>query len=127
MARSIDGFAFNPWNTTEEFRPLGNLNRARKSAYDSGASHRLSMRWHSDPPLRNRALSAFARTTFRVINRWSDWHRLPLRMSLLNLDMFRFVLRRDNLINPAAAEAPPMTRPVPIQPTEDDRLQRDSD
>jgi Animal haem peroxidase len=127
LARSIDGLAFNPWNTTEEFRPLGNLNRARKSAYDAGASHRLAMRWHADPPLRNRALSALARTTFRVINRWSDWHRLPLRMSLLNLDMFRFVLRRDNLINPAAAEAPPTTRPVPIQPTEDDRLQRDFD
>jgi hypothetical protein len=127
LARSIDGLAFNPWNTTEEFRPLGNLNRARKSAYSAGASHRLSTRWHVDAPMRNRALSALARATFRMINRWTEWHRLPLRMSLLNLDMFRFVLRRDNLIDPAPAEAPPATRPVPIQPTEDERLQRDFD
>ena len=25
--RLIDEVAFNPWNTTEEFRPLGNLSR----------------------------------------------------------------------------------------------------
>lgn len=27
---AIDGMAFSPWHTTPEFRPLGNLNRARK-------------------------------------------------------------------------------------------------
>ena len=33
--RVVDALAFNPWNTTDEFRPLGNLNRARKAAYDA--------------------------------------------------------------------------------------------
>ena len=35
-AQVIDMMAFNPWNTTDEFRPLGNLNRARKKVYDAG-------------------------------------------------------------------------------------------
>ena len=38
QARIIDATAFNPWNTTDEFRPLGNLNRARKAAYDASAA-----------------------------------------------------------------------------------------
>ena len=37
-AAAIDELAFNPWNTTDEFRPLGNLNRARKAAYDASAA-----------------------------------------------------------------------------------------
>ncbi len=35
VAREVDQLAFNPWNTTEEFRPLGNLNRARRAAYEA--------------------------------------------------------------------------------------------
>jgi hypothetical protein len=38
-ARTLD---FNPWNTTDEFRPLGNLNRARKVAYDASAACRCA-------------------------------------------------------------------------------------
>src|SRR5207302_9256557 len=102
-------------------------NRARKSAYDAGASHRQATRWLVDPPLRNRVLSALARGTFRLINRSTEWHRLPLRMSLLNLDMFRYVLRRRNLIDPAPAEAPPRARPVPILASEDERIARTFD
>jgi hypothetical protein len=37
---AIDGLAFNPWNTTEGLRPLGNLNRARAPVYRASASHR---------------------------------------------------------------------------------------
>lgn len=40
-ARAIEALAFNPWHTTDEFRPLGNLNRARKAVYEAGAAHRL--------------------------------------------------------------------------------------
>ncbi len=50
QARIIDTTAFNPWNTTDEFRPLGNLNRARKAAYDASAAHRLGNRWESTGP-----------------------------------------------------------------------------
>ncbi|WP_206269489.1 hypothetical protein [Streptomyces antioxidans] len=40
-ARRVEQLAFNPWHTTEEFRPLGSLNRARKAAYEAAAAHRL--------------------------------------------------------------------------------------
>jgi hypothetical protein len=126
-SRAVDGLSFNPWNTTDEFRPLGNLNRARKSAYDASAAHRLGMRWHGEAPLRNQVLSACARGVFSGINRVVEWHRLPLRLSLLNLDMFRFVLRRDNLIDTTTPEAPPKARPVPPTPSEEDRVSRSFD
>jgi Animal haem peroxidase/Catalase len=124
-SRAIDGLAFNPWNTTDEFRPLGNLNRARKSAYDASAAHRRSMRWHSDPPLRNRIFGAAARGGFSLINRFVEWHKLPLRASLLNLDIFRHVLREHNLIDTDPPKGPPTARPVaPAPPLEGDRIQR---
>ena len=53
--------AFNPWNTTEEFRPLGNLNRARKAVYDASSAHRLGYRFGETVPWRNRVLGAVAR------------------------------------------------------------------
>lgn len=34
---SVDATAFNPWNSPDPFRPLGNLNRARGRVYDSSA------------------------------------------------------------------------------------------
>ena len=40
MKDEINGMAFNPWNTTDEFRPLGSLNRARKAVYESSAGFR---------------------------------------------------------------------------------------
>ena len=36
-----------------------------KIAYDASAAHRLALRLHEEPPLRNRVLSGLARTTFR--------------------------------------------------------------
>ncbi len=35
---SVAHVDFNPWNTTDRFRPLGNLNRARRAAYDASAA-----------------------------------------------------------------------------------------
>ena len=51
-ARRIEDLAFNPWYTTEEFRPLGNLNRARKAAYEASGAHRLG------PAVRHRGAPA---------------------------------------------------------------------
>jgi hypothetical protein len=34
---AVDGLAFNPWNAPAEFRPLGNLNRARRVVYQMSA------------------------------------------------------------------------------------------
>ena len=36
-ANEVDAMAFNPWNAPSAFRPLGNLNRARKVVYGSSA------------------------------------------------------------------------------------------
>ena len=69
--------AFNPWNTTDEFRPLGNLNRARKAAYDASAAHRLGNRWESPRAAAQRVIGGGARRAFSVVNRYVEWHRLP--------------------------------------------------
>ncbi len=123
-ARLVD---FNPWNTTDEFRPLGNLNRARKAAYDASAAHRHEHRWLSEPPRRNVVLGAGARSAFRLVNVFFPWHRLGVRLGLLNLVAFRHVLRRDNLIDTEPHEAPPQARPVPAQPDETARVRRTFD
>jgi len=123
-ARSVDELAFNPWNTTDAFRPLGNLNRARKAVYDASSAHRLGFRWLTVPPLRNQVLGAVVRGFFRVVNQFIAWHKLPLRMNLLNLDAFRYVLRRKNLIDTEVREAPPTARPVPPQIPEAQRRSR---
>jgi hypothetical protein len=39
-ARVIEAMSFSPWHTTDEFRPLGNINRARKPVYEAGAGNR---------------------------------------------------------------------------------------
>jgi hypothetical protein len=127
-ARVIDTLAFNPWNTTDEFRPLGNLNRARKAVYDAGSAHRLGYRWESKPPLRNEVAGAAVRSGFRLVNRFVDWHRLPVPLGLLNLDAFRYVLRKQNLFDTELREAPPTARPVPpTPPGEASRVSRSID
>jgi zinc transporter ZupT len=112
-AQTIDELSFNPWNTTDEFRPLGNLNRARKAVYDASSAHRLGYRWVTKPPLRNVIFGALARSTFALINTFVEWHRLPSQLGLLNLDAFRHTLRAKNLIDTDIAEVPPKTRAVP--------------
>lgn len=123
--RVINALAFNPWNTTDEFRPLGNLNRARKGVYDASAAHRLQTRWREEPPLRNRVFGGLARAAFKLIDRHFDWYRLPLRTGLLNLDALRDQLRRHNLIDTEPVEAPPAVRPLPPPaPPEEMRIAR---
>ena len=136
-AAAIDSLAFNPWNTTKDFRPLGNLNRARKAAYDASAAHRSQTRWQPEPPLRNKLLGAVARETFWVINprcrpRLLDrvgipWYRPPLHFAVLNLDVFRRLLYARNLFDLEPPEAPPRTRRVPSPIPEDVRAARTSD
>ena len=40
LAGEIEKLAFNPWNCTEDFRPLGSIMRARKDVYKASAGHR---------------------------------------------------------------------------------------
>ncbi|MEV0225260.1 peroxidase family protein [Streptomyces sp. NPDC050704] len=112
-ARRVEELAFNPWYTTDDFRPLGNLNRARKAAYQAGSAHRLGRRFVTEEPLRNRVLGRPLGAAFGLLNRYVPWHRLPLQLSLLNLVFLRKVLRRLNLIDTEVREAPPQAQPVP--------------
>jgi hypothetical protein len=123
----IEALAFNPWNTTEEFRPLGNLNRARRAAYDASAAVRGSTRWHAEVPVRNVVLGAGARTAFSVLNRRVPWYRLPVRLSVLNLDALRHELRAQNLIDTEVREAPPRARPVPEAVPQEARWERSAE
>lgn len=105
-ARRIEDLAFNPWYTTEEFRPLGNINRARKAAYQASSAHRLGLRFVTEEPLRNRVLGRPVEAAFGLLNRYVPWHRLPVQLSLLNLVFLRRVLRRLSLIDTEPREAP---------------------
>ena len=118
--RRVDELAFNPWNTTDEFRPLGNLNRARKAVYEASAAHRLGHRFVTPVPRRNVVIGGAVRAAFRAVNRWVPWHRLPESLGLLNLNALRQELRRRNLIDTEVREAPPHPRQVP--PPIDERL-----
>ncbi|MFI8497783.1 peroxidase family protein [Streptomyces sp. NPDC085524] len=106
-AKQVDLLAFNPWHTTEAFRPLGNLNRARKVAYEASSAHRLGHRFVTVEPRRNALLGAPLRAAFRTVNHFVPWHRLPTPLGLLNLMAFRQTLRRHNLIDTEVHEAPP--------------------
>jgi Animal haem peroxidase/Catalase len=127
VAEAVEALAFNPWNTTDEFAPLGNLNRARKAAYDASAAIRGGTRWRTEVPTRNAVAGAAARAVFSVLNRRRPWYRLPARLSVLNLAAYRHVLRAQNLIDTEPPEAPPAARPVPESPPEQARWARTPD
>ncbi|MFE0381752.1 peroxidase family protein [Streptomyces inhibens] len=126
-ALRVEQLAFNPWNTTEEFRPLGNLNRARKAAYEASSALRQGHRFLTEEPRRNVVLGIPLRAGFRALNRFVPWHRLPTRLSLLNLVALRQALRRDNLIDTEIPEAPPKTQSVPEPVDERLRVARSYD
>ncbi|MGW4869296.1 peroxidase family protein [Streptomyces chartreusis] len=126
-ARRIEDLAFNPWYTTEEFRPLGNINRARKAAYQASSAHRLGLRFVTEEPLRNRVLGRPVEAAFGLLNRYVPWHRLPVQLSLLNLVFLRRVLRRLNLIDAEPREAPPRAQRVPEPVPERLRVERSYD
>jgi Animal haem peroxidase/Catalase len=105
MERRVDQMAFNPWYTTEAFRPLGNMNRARKEAYRASSAQRLGYRFCEEPPRRNVIASRIARVGFAALNRYVPWHRLPQSLALLNLAMLRSELREKNLIDTAPQNA----------------------
>ncbi|MEV7193119.1 peroxidase family protein [Streptomyces sp. NPDC093510] len=112
-AQRVEALAFNPWHTTDAFRPLGNLNRARKATYEASAAHRQGLRFVTEEPLRNTALGVPSAAAFRLLNRYVPWHKLPVQAGLLNLVFLRKALRRLNLIDTDVHEAPPKVMPVP--------------
>ncbi|WP_433226085.1 peroxidase family protein [Actinomadura formosensis] len=127
IAAGVDGIAFDPWNTTDEFRPLGNMNRARKAAYEASSAHRRGFRFITPTPKRNVAASGLLRAGFRALNRRVPWHRLPTAVGLLNVEALRQELRERNLIDTEVREAPPAARPVPPPIDEELRVRRSYD
>ncbi|MEV0387587.1 peroxidase family protein [Nonomuraea sp. NPDC050643] len=127
VALRIDRLAFDPWNTTDEFRPLGNLNRARKAAYEAGSAHRLGHRFITPTPRRNLVVGGLLRRVFGALNRVVPWHRLPTWVGLLNVETIRQELRRDNLIDTEVREAVPKPHPVPPPIDESVRVRRTYD
>ncbi|AQW47929.1 peroxidase family protein [Streptomyces violaceusniger] len=146
-ARRVELLAFNPWHTTEEFRPLGNLNRARKAAYEVAAAHRLGLRFPTAGPgpaaepgpscePRPTALlpvpvrAAFGlpvRAAFGLVDRCVPWHRLPDPLGLLNPVALGRTLRRLGLLDAAPPEAPPRPDPAPAPAGERPRVARPYD
>lgn len=124
VARRVEQLSFNPWHTSESFRPLGHINRARKAVYEASSAHRRNLRFFTEVPGRNRRWSSIFAGFFRLLNKWRPWHRLPLFLSLTNLSLLRRQLRAENLID----TDPPMAPPQPVRPAEplpeDERLQR---
>ena len=93
----------------ERARP--STTRARRTAWATAGSrsHRCATRWPA--PLRAQA--------YKVVNRYVEWHRLPVPLGLLNLEVFRHVLRKENLLDTELREAPPAARPVPPAPPDE--------
>ncbi|HEU0060760.1 MAG TPA: peroxidase family protein, partial [Hyphomicrobiaceae bacterium] len=116
MERLVDQLSFNPWYSSDAFRPLGNMNRARKVAYRASSAQRLGYRFAEPPPRRNVIAGRIARAAFALINRFVPWHRLPQPLALLNLAILRGELREKNLIDtePQAAGPPACSAPAPI-------------
>jgi hypothetical protein len=112
-ARAIETMAYNPWHTTDAFRPLGNLNRARKSVYEASAAHRQQLRFYTDVPLRNRITASLMSALLEGMEQFVPWHRMPaLPLQLLGLSLLRHALRRDNLIDSERRPAPPQPQPT---------------
>jgi hypothetical protein len=127
VATHIDQLTFDPWNTTDGFRPLGNMNRARRAAYEASSAHRRGHRFVTVPPRRNVVASGLLHNGFRVLNRFVPWHRLPTQLGLLNVQAFREQLRRENLIDTETREAPPRAHPVLPPIDENLRVRRSYD
>ena len=60
-AKAVDGLEFNPWHTTEEFRPLGFLNRARQMVYTAGSDDRFGFGFYRPASTRNAIFGGFSR------------------------------------------------------------------
>jgi hypothetical protein len=125
--RLVDQIAFNPWHATDEFRPLGNMNRARKVVYGASSAHRLGYQFREHVPLRNVVVGRLNEMFFGIVNRFRPWHRLDWHLGLLNLSAYRDVLREKNLIDTELREAPPKAEPIPPKIPEEVRTSRTFD
>jgi hypothetical protein len=109
----VERLEFNPFNTTDEFRPLGSLNRARKIVYQTSADHREERVSFLPAGFFGRLLESLFERGFALLNTVVPWHKLPLNLGLVNLYAFRTVLRRENLHDTEEREILPSVEPTP--------------
>jgi hypothetical protein len=109
----IERIEFNPFHTSEDFRPLGSLNRARKLVYQSSADHREGRSSYASVGSLARMGDWLLEKSYSVLNTVVPWHKLPVFLGLGNLLAFRNVLRRDNLHDTEDREVVPSVDPEP--------------
>jgi hypothetical protein len=112
-ARAVDDLEFNPWHTTEDFRPVGNLNRARQLVYTASVDHRMGYRFYRSPNKCNAFFGGLTRRFFMMVNRFVPWHRLPSALGSLNLMALRQVMRRQNIYDTEDYPELPFAWPTP--------------
>jgi len=125
----VDAMEFNPWHTSEDFRPLGGINRARKQVYDASADHRQQRKFAPVRSKVNRVASWFIRPVFWFLNRvlGIQWWKMPPDIGAMNLLTLRNQLRNDNLYDTRVLEGLPEPRSVPRVVPADVRDQRQPD
>jgi hypothetical protein len=130
----VEAMELSPWNTTDQFRPLGSLNRARKAVYKASAEFRTGRKSATaNAPSQaaqldtspsqggvERAFWVAMRAVFGVVNRFVKWYRLPPILGVMNLGVYREVLRREN--QHATYLSPGEGGPVQDVPAFDPRL-----
>ncbi len=109
----VERLEFNPFNTTDEFRPLGSLNRARKIVYQKSADHREKRASFTPVGSFARMVESLLEKGFAFLNLFIPWHKLPVFLGLMNLYAFRSVLRRENLHDTEEREVLPSVNPTP--------------
>ena len=95
---TVEDCAFNPWNRAADFRPLGELNRARRHVYRASADLRHGRRSVAAEPVSQRVGLWLAEKVFALLNRFVPWHRLPPLPGLANLAAIRNRARRENML-----------------------------
>ena len=113
VTRQVDDLEFNPWHTTAEFRPLGNLNRARHMVYTASADHRFGYRFYRPANKRNAFFGALSRAFLLTLNQWVPWHRLPSALASMNLLAIRQHMRLHNIFDTEEHPDLPVLQPVP--------------
>ena len=108
---SVEKLEFNPFNTTDDFRPLGSLNRARKFVYQTSADHREGRVSYVTVGFFGRFYDSFSETGYKLLNTIMPWHKMPVLLGLGNLLAFRNILRRDNLYDTEKPEIVPTPNP----------------
>lgn len=105
---------FSPWNGAKIFRPLGQLNRARKPVYAASEDFRLKRKVDVPPP------SIFIRLIegiFAFVNRLIRWDKLPPWLGVLSLMQIRSAERQKNLYDTEtnASQASALPRGCPLR------------